>query len=714
MAACQSSRNEKKTTKNKDNNVSPYFTKILQQACYGAQTKLRFDLFQSKKSDESTKYKGLVCNGHINGVCVGRGYDELKGKKARNDCAEQIINSILIQKVVVDGRVVKELLKLLPKDYQKCAKPLPPAPKPLPSAPKPFPSASRSLPPARRPLPPAPKPLPPAPKPFPSAPKPFPSASRPLPPAQRPLPPAPKPLPPAPKPLPPASRPLPPAPRPAPHLPIGGDTQQSSSGGNVEQTGKSVQKKITKVWQNMLAQAHTQQNITTGAGSQQNDETECTEGQSIQETQQNTTTKGQSIQKTQQNSTTGGSIQQNTTTGGRIQQNAATGGSMQENCPKIPESNRGYQMLCKMGWTGGGLGKKGNEGIEEPIVVNKICGRRGLGMDFVDTSHQHRTLQHKQKKKQKTQRAISRKLINKFVRGDGHKIVVTKPLIEDDHRLLQKLCDRNCLLYEFIGPSKHLVIRKPLNWPSTTAGQRIAKMIKTKMQRQMNKIKITRSSSNMPAKPTHADTSLTNIKKIAMMSNAEHESTNETVSNMNVDTEHVSQNLPIASHTVETSSDNFEKASYPLQSTTAPNSTGHPSTGHSATSTRHGTSTGNGTTHGHCTSSTGQFDTSDGHGTSSTGNGTSSTGHDTSAGPMIQTSIKTELLQLSTLDDFKLGDDVWEIFLAFLKSSDEELDISRNLTSKERLFLYMISDKYGFHFMLFSHGDERSIVIRKC
>jgi hypothetical protein len=405
---------------------------------------------------------------------------------------------------------------------------------------------------------------------------------------------------------------------------------------------------------------------------------------------------------------------------------------MQENCPKIPESNRGYQMLRKMGWTGGGLGKKGKEGIEEPIVVNKVCGRRGLGMDFVDTSHQHRTLQRKQKKKQQTKQIINRKLINKFVRGDRHKIVVTEPLTEDDHRLLQKLCDKNCLLYEFVGPSKHLVIRKPLNWASTRAGQRIAKMIKTKMQRQMNKIRITRSSS-MPTNPTHADTSLTNIKKIAMMSNAEHESTNETVSNMNVDTEHVAQNLPTASQTVGTSSDNFEEASYPLQSTTTPNSTGHPSTGHSAistghgtSSTGHGTSTGLGTSDGHGTSSTG-LGTSDGHGTSSTGDGTSSTGHgtsdghgtsstghDTSAGPTIQTSIKTELLQLSTLDDFKLGDDVWEIFLAFLKSSDEELDISRNLTSKERLFLYMISDKYGFHFMLFSHGDERNIVIRKC
>ncbi len=80
-----------------------------------------------------------------------------------------------------------------------------------------------------------------------------------------------------------------------------------------------------------------------------------------------------------------------------------------------------------------------------------------------------------------------------------------------------------------------------------------------------------------------------------------------------------------------------------------------------------------------------------------------------------QTTSPTEATpeQFLTLDDYTLGDDIKEIFMSFLKCSDEELDISRHLTSQERLSLYMISDKYGFHFMLFSHGDDRSIVIRK-
>eukprot|EP00058_Branchiostoma_floridae_P012763 XP_002598251.1 hypothetical protein BRAFLDRAFT_69582 [Branchiostoma floridae] len=45
----------------------------------------------------------------------------------------------------------------------------------------------------------------------------------------------------------------------------------------------------------------------------------------------------------------------------------------------IKETNIGNQMLRKMGWTGGGIGKTGREGIAEPIKVEVMERRAGLG-----------------------------------------------------------------------------------------------------------------------------------------------------------------------------------------------------------------------------------------------------------------------------------------------------------------------------------------------
>ncbi|KAG1954586.1 NF-kappa-B-repressing factor [Pimephales promelas] len=47
---------------------------------------------------------------------------------------------------------------------------------------------------------------------------------------------------------------------------------------------------------------------------------------------------------------------------------------------EIKEDNIGNQLLRKMGWTGGGLGREG-EGIAEPIKVKEQYNREGLGMD---------------------------------------------------------------------------------------------------------------------------------------------------------------------------------------------------------------------------------------------------------------------------------------------------------------------------------------------
>ncbi|KAI5105137.1 NF-kappa-B-repressing factor, partial [Silurus meridionalis] len=53
---------------------------------------------------------------------------------------------------------------------------------------------------------------------------------------------------------------------------------------------------------------------------------------------------------------------------------------------EIKEDNIGNQLLRKMGWTGGGLGREG-EGIAEPIMVKEQFTREGLGMDIEKHGH---------------------------------------------------------------------------------------------------------------------------------------------------------------------------------------------------------------------------------------------------------------------------------------------------------------------------------------
>lgn len=46
----------------------------------------------------------------------------------------------------------------------------------------------------------------------------------------------------------------------------------------------------------------------------------------------------------------------------------------------IPDTNIGNQLLKKMGWSSGGLGKDGRKGISEPVSVSSVIHRQGLGL----------------------------------------------------------------------------------------------------------------------------------------------------------------------------------------------------------------------------------------------------------------------------------------------------------------------------------------------
>ena len=50
--------------------------------------------------------------------------------------------------------------------------------------------------------------------------------------------------------------------------------------------------------------------------------------------------------------------------------------------PEIPKENLGHQLLKRMGWNGGGLGREGNEGCVEPVMHAMIRRRQGLGVEL--------------------------------------------------------------------------------------------------------------------------------------------------------------------------------------------------------------------------------------------------------------------------------------------------------------------------------------------
>lgn len=52
---------------------------------------------------------------------------------------------------------------------------------------------------------------------------------------------------------------------------------------------------------------------------------------------------------------------------------------------KLKEDNLGFKMLKMLGWSGGSLGSKENEGIVDPVNLEIKIGRKGLGADISDT-----------------------------------------------------------------------------------------------------------------------------------------------------------------------------------------------------------------------------------------------------------------------------------------------------------------------------------------
>jgi len=91
--------------------------------------------------------------------------------------------------------------------------------------------------------------------------------------------------------------------------------------------------------------------------------------------------------------------------------------SGKEDEARIPDSNVGSQLLRKMGWKGGGVGRDDNRGMEEPVSLAAVVNRAGLGStrqsDFATS----------------VQRVVA-----DFVRGGGHDDLVFSPEFTSDER----------------------------------------------------------------------------------------------------------------------------------------------------------------------------------------------------------------------------------------------------------------------------------------
>ena len=84
---------------------------------------------------------------------------------------------------------------------------------------------------------------------------------------------------------------------------------------------------------------------------------------------------------------------------------------------QIPDSNVGSQLLKKMGWTGGGVGKDDNKGIVEPVSLAAVVNRAGLGSTRLTDF----------------QPSVKR-VIDEFIRSDGHDDLVFSPEFTKEER----------------------------------------------------------------------------------------------------------------------------------------------------------------------------------------------------------------------------------------------------------------------------------------
>ena len=116
--------------------------------------------------------------------------------------------------------------------------------------------------------------------------------------------------------------------------------------------------------------------------------------------------------------------------------------------PKIPESNLGSRMLRKMGWTGGGVGREGNKGRADPIMVCGVQERRGLGQNSCET--------------EVNKMSVKNTIQNFMMDSSKKELRFSSTLSKEDRAIVHKVCQQYGLRHKSFGggQDRYLVISK--------------------------------------------------------------------------------------------------------------------------------------------------------------------------------------------------------------------------------------------------------------
>ncbi|KAI8508713.1 hypothetical protein Bbelb_138120 [Branchiostoma belcheri] len=126
-------------------------------------------------------------------------------------------------------------------------------------------------------------------------------------------------------------------------------------------------------------------------------------------------------------------------------------GTKTEGEGQIKETNIGNQMLRKMGWSGGGIGKEGREGIAEPIKVDVMERRAGLG-----------TATELAEKQLISAKEANQVIVNYVQSGREDDLVFSPELTSDERAAIHKMARRYNLQHRSYGKGqkRYLVIRR--------------------------------------------------------------------------------------------------------------------------------------------------------------------------------------------------------------------------------------------------------------